>query len=252
MARMVWGCLGLVALAGCGDDPEKEDPLATVAGFCEAWSNHTCNEEVVDRCSENPNTDKCLASQTDFCLDLVDSDEYEKAGAEECLKAVDNAYKDGRITAAEAQVVLRLGPPCSRVVGGSEPACKSDGECADYENASCEKLEGASVGTCVINGGYSCDDDDLGCAMDFFCDEDKNCVHRLDEGDTCAADAECAAELKCAPSTDDPRASVCAPRKDTEEACKGHDDCQSRFCADAQCTTRVYLTTRTDLCDDLS
>jgi hypothetical protein len=252
MARMVWGCLGLVALAGCGDDPKKEDPLATAAGFCEAWSSHACNEDVVDRCSEKPNTDKCQASQTDFCLGVVDSDKYEKTGAEECLKAVKNAYKDSRITAAEAQVVLRLGPPCDRIIGLGEPACKSDGECADYEDASCEKLEGASVGTCVINGGYGCDNDDLSCAMEFFCDEDKNCVHRLDEGYTCTADAECAAELKCALSTDDPQVSVCALRKDVGEACKGDDDCQSHFCASAKCTNRVDLATTTDLCDELS
>ena len=242
----------MVALSGCGDDAKKEDPLAAAAGFCDAWSKYACNKDVVDKCSEEPDVDKCVVSQTDFCLGLVDSDEYVKKGAEECLGAVKKAYSDTRITAEEAQVVLRLQAPCDRILGGGEPSCKSEGDCADYEDTSCEKPAGASVGTCVIDGGYDCKSDELSCASEFYCDEDKNCVRRLEEDETCTADSECVPELKCVVSVDDPEVSVCAPRKETGEACKAHDDCQSHFCANNECTSRVDLNTLADLCDDLS
>lgn len=249
MTRWILGCVGLLALVGCGDDGDEEDPLATAAGFCDAWGKNACNADVVKKCSEDPDAETCVESQADFCLDIVDSDAYEKTGAEECLNSVKKAFADTSITAAEAQVVLLLAAPCDRITGGGEPACKNDDGCQD-EGSSCEKPEGAAVGTCVLDGGMSCEDTDLRCAKAFYCNG-THCVQRLAEGKECTGDEECQSKFKCAlPAEGD--ITQCILRKENGEACKLHGDCQSHLCAESECASRIDLGLQVTMCEDLS
>jgi hypothetical protein len=251
MRRWMAGSLVFALLGACGDDGPKVDPLAKASGFCEAWAEKACNPDVVDNCSEQADEEACLESQKDFCLSIVPASDYRKDGVSECLAAVQAAYDDVKITAEEAQIVLMAGPPCHRVRGEGEPSCKNDDECEDFDGASCEKLDGASVGTCVVDGGRSCSGDGLDCADGFYCNE-KNCVARLGEGEECASDEQCTPELRCTFATEDAEVETCAPRKAVDEECKAHSDCASRFCASSRCATRAILSDKEDICEDLS
>ncbi len=240
-------CCGFVA---CGDDGGEKDPLSTAAGFCKEWAEAACNKDVVESCSEDPDVDACRESQVKFCRSMVSSSKYKKRGVEECLAGVEKAYADARITAEEAQTVLRMGPPCSRVLGGGEPSCEKEADCSDTDGPVCEIPEGLKVGTCRLSGGLSCEDSELECASTFFCNGE-NCVARLGEGKECESDRECKPTLKCAESEDEEGINVCTPRKDTGEECEEHDECQSQLCSDGECTTRVILNDRSEMCDDL-
>lgn len=248
MARWYIGFLPLALVAACGDDGKNEDPLATVAGFCEAWAERACNADVVDVCSQEPDRDDCIDGQADFCRTLVKASKYNKSGARECLDAVEEAYADARITAGEFQVVRHLAVPCDQVIGADGVFCKKDSDC-DTEKQLCQEREGSATGVCVIDGGRSCKDTELSCAQGFFCNG-SICAEIEDSGGECASDIECKPEYRCV-IPEDAETGTCKARADVDEACTTDDDCKSHLCWEDKCANRIVLTDSDELCKDL-
>ena len=84
----------LLPLAGCSGSDRKgsgPDPLATVSGFCQAWAELACTQEVVDLCAAT-DINACQRGQSAFCEDLVPSSGYDPKYAKDCLRAVEIAY----------------------------------------------------------------------------------------------------------------------------------------------------------------
>jgi hypothetical protein len=250
MARWFIGFLPLALVAACGDDSNKEDPLATASGFCDAWAERACNGEVVDNCSQTPDRDSCLESQSAFCRTKVKASKYNKSGARECLDAVQRAYKDGKIEASEYQVVRYLDIPCDQVIGASGVFCKSANDCDDPDAMVCQPRAGSKVGICVIDGGFSCKDAELSCAENFYCNGE-DCVSLKESGGQCAADSQCKPEYKCVVAEGD-ETGKCKPRLDVEDACEKDSDCQTHLCWEGQCANRIILSDGDRLCEDLS
>jgi hypothetical protein len=250
MARWFIGFLPLALVAACGDDSNNEDPLAKASGFCEEWAKRACNGDVVDRCSQKPDEDKCLESQADFCRTKVKASKYNKAGARECLKAVEKAYSDAKITAEEFQVVRNFDIPCDQVRGATGVFCKDLDECDDPGAQACQPREGSSVGVCVIDGGYSCKDADLSCALGFYCNGDA-CVALKNSGGECAEDSQCKPDYACVIAEGD-ETGKCKIRLDVGEACDQDEDCRTHLCWDGECANRIILSDGDQLCDDLS
>ena len=249
MARWFIGFFPLALVAACGDDSNNEDPLATASGFCDEWAKRACNDDVVDNCSQKPDKDNCLKSQSAFCRTKVKASKYEKSGARECLDAVEKAYDDEKIDADEYQVVRNLAIPCDQVRGADGVFCKADKDCDDPDAQFCQPREGSKLGVCVIHGGYSCEDTDLACAQDFYCDG--SCVALKKSGGECAVDNQCKPEYKCVVDEGD-KTGKCKLRLDVGEDCTKDMDCRTHLCWEERCANRIILSDGDELCDDLS
>jgi hypothetical protein len=250
MARWFIGFLPLALVAACGDDSNNEDPLAKASGFCDAWAEKACNTDVVDSCSQKPNRDSCLESQAAFCRTKVKASKYNKDGARECLKAVEKAYADAKITAEEYQVVHNLDIPCDQVKGASGVFCKDDEDCDDPDSQFCQPREGSSLGVCVINGGFSCKDAELSCAQNFYCNGE-DCVSLKNSGGECADSSQCKPEYECV-VPEDAETGECKLRLDVGDECEKDADCQTHLCWDGECANRIILSDGDALCEDLS
>ena len=115
--------LCLLGASGCSS-ADVVDPNATVSGFCENWAKAACSSSVVLACSgaekvDAELTDDCVISQRTFCEDdLLPPKGYSSQKASECLNAVQAAYSDARLTAAEIATVRHRGDPCNHLIKG--------------------------------------------------------------------------------------------------------------------------------------
>jgi hypothetical protein len=247
MARWFIGFLPLVLVAGCGDDSNNEDPLATASGFCDEWAQRACNKDVVNSCSQEPSKDACLESQSSFCRTKVKASKYNKAGARECLDAVEKAYADGQLTSDEFQIVRDLGIPCDQVIGASGVFCKTVEDCDEPDAMVCQPREGSKMGVCVIDGGFSCKETDLSCAQGFYCNGSLCAALSKSE---CASDEQCKPEYKCN-IAEDAEIGTCKLRLDVDEACTDNEECQTHVCWGGKCVKRIVIADVDKICEDL-
>jgi len=255
--------LCLSGLANCSSTEAEIDPNATVSGFCGNWAKAACSNETVLACSgaakiDATLTDACLRSQQRFCEGLVPSKGYSSLRVTQCLNAVQNAYKDARLSADEIATVRHLGAPCNHLIKGSQRAaesCTADNDCNTLDNYLCVMKSGH--GSCqiptVVDNGTSCAAPDAACNAGFYCSggDDPNCVQSKAEGKTCAADFECATGLVCAPDS-----SKCSELV-SPDSCMHDAECASNVCDipvnsdSGRCVSAITLSSSTGICEDL-
>src|SRR6185503_7647026 len=157
---------------GCsGSQPgpgSEESTLKNESAFCDAWAKAACNEDVVTAC--NGTRAECIATQKSACRVLVPAG-YESKYAEDCLDAVKDAYEDAELTAAEIDVVQKLGGACKTLVAGEKDegdTCSTSFECNGVDGFECVVKPGETEGTCQVpnevGGGQRCTAADSVCA----------------------------------------------------------------------------------------
>jgi hypothetical protein len=235
----------LVSLAfACGSDDE---PPMSRNDFCVSWAKRACSEESVSAC-QAPNVEACQDSQLEACLDLVPNN-FIDDHADECLRAVESAYRDGDLTANELKIVLDLGAPCNQLVRGegeTDDGCDADQDCDASQDLECVK------GTCQVReevgAGFECDQPQQVCEEGFFCNGD-NCIATQDEDEDCASTDECDSTLFC--NADE----VCEARGEVRDPCGADEQCVSGLCLDfdgqSECVDRIRLARSEPLCDTL-
>lgn len=271
-SSLFWLVVALsLPFGGCSGSESKGDgtnPLATVAGFCQAWAEAACSEEVVTYCGAD-DADACQLTQSDFCETLVPRESYNPKHAKDCIRAVELAYEDNDLTAEELVVVRQLGGPCTRLIQGSAEEgddCSEDSDCDATAGFLCVTRPGKD-GTCQkpveVSAGRSCSDPAAVCEDGFYCDG-RNCIERLPEDEPCVDSSECESDLRCeAQSSGEggaggktPVGGTCVPRAPSLDACENNDDCKSGFCwmedsSVGECYPALQLSPKEPICDDL-
>jgi hypothetical protein len=251
--------LALTLPFGCGVDEETPpDPLRNTDGFCKSWAESACQQKVVDNCNA-PSMDDCIDTQEDFCLDVV-PENYSSKHAKACLSAVKAAYKDAVLSAADIDVVIKLGAPCDQLSTGTSDegdSCSKNDDCNTAEGLVCVIKADAATGSCqtpvVVGGGKSCADDEQVCEEDFYCNG-RNCVAYTETGEACVGDFECQPSDRCLMVLD---AGTCEARLERSEPCTADSDCQSLYCAiesgetEGLCADSIILSLHEPLCENL-
>jgi hypothetical protein len=260
--------LALVLLAftlpvGCKvEEDTPPDPLATAAGFCDAWAESACQKDVLDACQADTKED-CLSSQSAFCRRLI-PDNYSSEHASECLKAVQAAYEDADLTAEELAIVIKLGAPCDQLSKGTSSdgeACEKNDDCDTAGGFSCITKLGATAGVCAkpeeVGAGEACDGPAQVCAEGYFCTGEYCVVYKRTDG-VCEADYQCKPADHCViDATEDPATGTCQLRGKLSTACAKDDDCQSHYCVvpsgktEGLCASLIRLSQSEPLCENL-
>jgi len=253
--------LCFLGIGGCSSSESEPDPNGTVSGFCENWAKAACSDSVVLACSGEDKvdaelTDGCVSAQRVFCEGLLPTKGYSSQKASQCLSAVQNAYKDARLTALEIATVRHRGAPCNQLIKGSQEkgeSCNSDDDCNTLANFVCVLKSGE--GTCqiptLVENGDPCAEPGATCNIGYYCGVDEACVKSKDVGKGCAATFECATGLEC-----DADSSKCVERVSAEN-CAKDDDCTSNVCdipvgsSTGRCVSSITLSASTGLCEDL-
>jgi len=260
--------LALVVLAftlpvGCKvEDDTPPDPLAKASGFCEAWAESACQDEVLSACQAAEQAD-CLSTQSDFCRGIL-PENYSSEHAGECLKAVKSAYEDADLTAEELAIVIKLAAPCDQLSKGSSTdgeTCRTNDDCDTADGFSCIAKLGAATGVCAkpeeVGAGEACDGPAQVCAEGYFC-TGENCVVYKKTGAACEGDYQCKPTDHCViDAAADPVAGTCELRAKVSAACAKDDDCQSHYCVVASgeteglCASLIRLSQHEPLCENL-
>jgi len=259
--RFSFVLLCLLSFGGCSSTEDAPDPNATVSGFCGNWAKAACSSAVVLACSgaEKVNaelTDSCVMSQRVFCEGLLPAKGYSSQKASQCLSAVQNAYKDARLTAAEIATVRHRGDPCNHLIKGTQAkgeSCASDDDCNTLQNYLCVFKSGQ--GSCeiptLVENGDPCSAAGAACNTGYYCGVDEACVKSKDVGKACNADFECATGLVC-----DPDSEKCVARV-SAESCTQDADCTTNVCdipvnsESGRCVSAITLSASTGICEDL-
>jgi hypothetical protein len=254
---------------------ELAEKIATTRGFCDEWGARACNDTVVRLCSAATKGD-CIDSQQAFCQSLIPEEKYSPRTALDCLRAVEDAYGDGTLTAEERDTVTALANGCDRIVSGSLSAGKScfvDGDCNRDLDLSCIKKT-STIGKCQkpsdppIGGGRDCSADEAICEKGFYCDG-KNCIVEKMPGDDCSVTVPCDSESQCLDADGHPvgtgdsvdgggsTTGICAARKSNGGACTRDEDCTSRICSPKAgsttgvCSAQISLSPSDRICNAL-
>lgn len=248
---------------GCKvEEDAPPDPLAKVSGFCEAWAEGACSDEVVADCNA-PSTEDCVSAQASFCRSLVPAT-YSSEHASDCLKAVKDAYADGDLTADELAIVIKGGAPCDRLSKGTSSdgeTCVENNDCNTASDFLCVMKLGATDGTCAkpeeVGPGEACDGPAQICGEGNFCNGE-NCVAYKKTGVACEADYQCKPTDHCVlDEASDPPAGTCQVRAAVSAACAHDDDCQSHYCVvpstatEGKCASKIRLSLNEPLCENL-
>ncbi len=248
----------LCLAAGCSSSkagPGSHDPYGDVGSFCQQWGKAACNSKVVANCSAS-NTDACIATQKEYCLTLVAPSGYSSQNAQQCIKAVHDAYADAQLTADEYKVVTSLGAPCDQLEkgpGASGDPCTDDSNCNTLDGLHCVLRPGDTTGTCykpeVQQGGYPCSQPQQTCVTDFYC-ENGVCTHGQDVTATCSDAQPCVSTAQCVSGS-------CVAKGATTASCSQDSDCISNICAKAAgstsgvCVDKIILGPTEPLCNHL-
>jgi hypothetical protein len=274
--RWLIALAALGVLASCSHKKDElGEKIATMRGFCNEWGARACNDTVVGLCSA-ASKDDCAAAQQTFCESLIPEEKYSPLTARDCLGAVEDAYRDGKLTADERDTVTALANQCDRIVSGSLSAGKScfvDSDCNRDRELSCIKKT-STIGKCEkpadppVEGGRDCSADEDVCVDGFYCDGE-NCLAKKTEGDDCSVTVPCDAESHCLDSNGHPvgtgdsvdgggsMSGICAARKTTGGACASDDDCTSRICSPKAgsttgvCSAQISLSPSDRICTAL-
>jgi hypothetical protein len=254
--------LGLLSAVGCSSTEDAPDPNATVSGFCGNWAKAACSAPVVQACAgvdkADPSlTDACVMSQRVFCENLLPTKGYSSQKATQCLNAVQEAYKDARLTALEIATVRHRGEPCNQLIKGPQGAgesCGSDDDCDTVRNYLCVMKGGE--GTCqipkLVANGDPCSEPASACNPGYYCATDAEaCVKSKAVGKACAAEFECETGLVC---EGDPKKCT---EKVSPESCTEDADCTTNVCdipykaTEGRCVSTIILSGSTSVCTDL-
>ena len=253
--------LCLLSIGGCSSTEDAADPNATVSGFCGNWAKAACSNAVVLVCSgaekvDAELTDSCVTSQRRFCEGLIPDKGYSPQNASQCLQAVQDAYKDARLTSEEIMTVRHRGEPCNHLIKGTQAegdTCVNDDDCNTLKNYLCVVKSGE--GTCqipkAVENGDSCSAKGAACNPGYYCGLDEACVQSKAVGKKCAASYECATGLVCDPDT-----ALCTARV-SPDSCTQDDDCPTNVCdipvnsSTGRCVSAITLSTSTAICEDL-
>lgn len=245
----------LIVLTSCGED--EKDPLATVDGFCESWAIRACSDDIESDCAVDE--EDCERAQKKFCKNLVDEEKYDRSGADQCLDDVRDAYLDGKLTAAERDIVMNLGRSCALVQNGEGETgddCETDSDCDRNEDLVCIIRLGEPEGRCgeakVVTGGKSCKDADEVCEDGFYCDG-KNCLALPEQDEVCSESIPCGEGFRCLVSKD-PEVFECRPQLKVGDAlCESDADCDSNICLrdgdKAFCVKTIVFRPTDEVCD---
>ncbi len=232
----------------------EDDPAETRDGFCNRWATAACSASVVSAC-QAADADACRLSQERVCLGLVPSDGFVADYADSCIQAVEGAYADADLSAAELNTVVRLGPPCERLVRGPRgeaESCTSDLDCDGPGGFGCVFKGSEITGSCqepvVVEPGRDCGADGAVCTEGFYCDED-DCVEGGATGEACGRTEECSLGF-CGPND------VCSAGFDIDTPCASDEQCASGLCyefsdTERVCTDRVRLSRTDPICETL-
>lgn len=243
------GAIGLCFAVGCSSD----EPALTRETFCREWAASACSAEVVSACQAE-SAETCRLTQQTTCQNLI-PDGFVPDAADACLTAVASAYQDADLDAKELSTVLRLGPPCDRLVRGgldSGDTCQSSSQCDAASGFTCVIKGSEAGGTCqkprVVEPGFACDALGETCSEGFYCNGD-NCVAGKDTGSPCSAQQECGSEGYCAAD------GACAERFALRAECTADYQCLSGLCftfdAERICIDAIRLSPSEPLCDEL-
>lgn len=251
--------LGLTLPLGCTvEEDAPPDPLAKPEGFCDAWAERACQDDVIEFCNAK-SAAACRATQSEFCLSIVPSN-YVPSHAEACLNAVQDAYADASLNADELAIVLRLAAPCdqlSRGIRTGGQSCSVDTDCDTAGGFSCIKKLGKSQGVCAepeeVAAGEACDGASEVCKPGYFCNGE-NCVAYKKTGASCEGDYQCKLTDHCVIEAD-ADTGTCTLRADRNEPCTRDADCQSGYCApgtpENTCASTIRLSRNEPLCENL-
>jgi hypothetical protein len=258
---MKLGCLLLgVGLLACSGE-EAADPLASANGFCEEWAKRACSDAVLARCGADDKV-TCRESQAEFCERLVPNTLYSKDAAQECLDAVEEAYKDAELKSEERDVVRSLAAPCDLILSGNgqtDDSCDESSDCDRVGGYDCVVPLGVTQGTCQKpnrkRGGSSCDGEADVCEDGYYCDDEYNCLERQNAGELCSDAVPCAEGLNCELEPD-AGAGICrAKMLRGEDGCEVDSDCATDICQSANnrsiCSSEIILSQLEPICDDL-
>ncbi len=270
MKKLLTFSFGLALVAGCSGDatgPKRveADSLKDRAGFCSAWADAACNEDVVDACGAKDEND-CMAAQKDYCASLVPAG-YKSANAETCIAAVKRAYDDAELNRAELDLVLNLAGECGRLVQGSSAegvTCTVSTQCNTVKGYTCVIKPGKAEGTCQVavlqSAGQSCDKPEEVCQTGYYCAEklkgggicgaQGTSADDEDGPDLCDDDSMCIAADLCDLAT-----GTCAPKLQKPAECTADAQCASGIClttaANPKCVDAVVLTPEASICTTL-
>lgn len=248
-------CLFLVPLVAFTACAEEEEPPRSRAEFCLQWASAACSEEVVSVCQAE-DADACQAAQEDFCRSVV-PDTFVDDHADDCLKAVKDAYVDADLDSEELIIVRALGEPCDRLALGTQDEgddCQTDDDCNRVDGYECaiKSDDATGTGSCElteeVGPGQDCDEPQQVCPTGFYCNGE-NCVSGDDLGEPCSSHDECGEEGFCNDSGE------CEEKKAVNDVCTDDAQCADGICYDFEtervCTDRIRLTRSEPLCDDL-
>jgi hypothetical protein len=246
-------CLAAVAAASScsSEDGEPDSPDA----FCERFAEAACNTEVVQAC-QAADTSACRSSQVAFCLGQLPASGFSGETADECLDAVETAYADADLDAAELGTVARFEAPCDRLVRGpglQGAVCSDRRDCDAPAGFECVLQRDQITGTCeraVPTGpGEDCSAVGSVCTEGFYCDG-SHCIAGESLGEACITHEQCGVSGYCG------LLSECEARLPVRSPCGFDEQCSSGLCyqlsaTEQVCTDRVRLSLSEPLCDDL-
>lgn len=233
-----------LSVSGCQADPLTGDE------FCEKWADAACGPEVLSACQKRES--QCQASQAASCRDWL-PDDFQDVGVEDCLNAVREAYSDADLSAAELDIVWRLGAPCSSIVvaGESGATCERDADCTSSAGLTCV-LKDRATGTCqraeIVKAGFRCTQPNQTCEPGFYCNGE-NCIVAADAGDSCKNDTQCGEGLFCEDEE-------CEEQLPMGADCTNDRECESQICYEVDvdervCVNRIRLSPAEPACDQL-
>ncbi len=258
-----FSAFSLTTQSGCSgseDGPTPApDPYKDEAAFCASWAKAACNKTVVEKCKAK-DAEECAVAQEAFCRKAVPDVGYDKTNAEECVKAVKEAYKDAVLTKDERILVRSLGGECGTLLNGGKEegdTCTKDANCNTVEDYKCVIRAGETEGTCQVpeevGGGLKCSKANEVCADGFYCSSSSSCLAGGSDGDPCGPDEPCGDDSNC---VDQGAAMVCKSKAALLENCSDDADCLSGICAlagtNGKCVEEVELTVTEPICSDLS
>lgn len=245
-------CFAAATAPSCSSDDGAPD---TPDEFCDRFAEAACNTEVVQAC-QAADASACRESQVAFCLDELSAVRFSGDAAESCLEAVESAYADADLDAAELGVVIRFESPCDRVLRGpgvEGSVCTDRRDCDASAGFECVLPGGQAEGTCqrpVLTGpGEDCSTIGSVCTEGFYCDG-SHCIAGESLGETCLTHAQCGARGYCG------AVSECEARLPVRSPCGFDEQCASGLCyqlsaTERVCTDRVRLSLSEPLCNDL-
>jgi hypothetical protein len=252
--RHPWSILSLVVVAAssCSAD---DGAIDAPDEFCERFAAAACSTEVIQAC-QAADADACRSSQVAFCLAELPSASFSGKMARQCLEAVEGAYSDADLDAAELGTVLRFGPPCDQLSsgpGGDGDACSDRRDCDAPAGYQCVWHGSEAPGVCrrpVLTGpGEDCSAEGAVCTAGFHCDG-SHCIAGEAAGNPCVRHEECGPSRYCG------LLSVCEARLPVRAPCGFDQQCASNLCyrlsaSEQVCSDRVRLSLSEPICDGL-